>query len=293
MENLIKEHKIKMRKQNSNKLYHFIYTGIGDKKTPQFKTNILTILNNEKEQCFETFDCMRNEHISNLKMDLDKLHDITYFKKHGLKRKKGYLFHGLPGTGKTSTVVAMSLYDNRHIIEIPFSIIKTNEEFNMLMSLKSINDIEFNNNEIIMLFDEIDVGLKKRETPSPSPSLSSLGDIKDIIKDNTDIISIDTVLSRLDGIGNYNGLIIIATTNHIELLDPAIYREQRLTPIKFNYLRKIDVIDLLEIYFNCKLKENLIEIIPERTISPAKLIYLCDKYSNLSVEALIDDAFRG
>lgn len=59
---------------------------------------------------------MHNEHTQMFINDINKLKDIEYYKEHGLKRKKGYLFHGEPGCGKTSTVVAIALYDERHIV---------------------------------------------------------------------------------------------------------------------------------------------------------------------------------
>ena len=50
---------------------------------------------------------------------MEELKDTEYYIKSGDRRKKGYLFHGLGGCGKTSAIVAMALKDRRHIIEIP------------------------------------------------------------------------------------------------------------------------------------------------------------------------------
>ena len=48
--------------------------------------------------------------------DIKRLRDIEYYQKNGIKRKKGYLFYGHPGCGKTLSVIAMALEDNRHIL---------------------------------------------------------------------------------------------------------------------------------------------------------------------------------
>ena len=52
---------------------------------------------------------------------------------------------------------------------------------------------------------------------------------------NKDKLSLDTLLSRFDGIGNYAGLIIIGTTNNKNNIDPALYRDGRLSLVEFNY----------------------------------------------------------
>jgi AAA+ superfamily predicted ATPase len=103
---------------------------------------------------------------------------------------------------------------------------------------------------------------------------------------NPDKLSLGTLLSRFDGIGNYDGLIIIATTNKIESLDKALYREMRLTPIKFEYCRKKDIIDMIEDYYKVKLLEDEMNI-PEIKIIPAKLKVLIEQNST-NYKVLLD-----
>ena len=124
----------------------------------KFYSNILSEKNSDNE-LFETFDKMHNEHVETLKKDMDRLKNIEYYKKHGLKRKIGYLFHGMPGCGKTASVVAMALYDSRHIIEIPFSLLITHNELEQILNITNINNIEINYNNVIFMFDEIDIDM--------------------------------------------------------------------------------------------------------------------------------------
>ena len=63
------------------------------------------------------------------------------------------------------------------------------------------------------------------------------------------------VLSKLDGLGNYNGLIIIATTNNIDKIHPVLCRDMRMNKIKFDYMNKKNLIKMCEKYFNIKLNE--------------------------------------
>ncbi len=274
-------------------IYHFVYSGLRGTEL-SFHHKVLSEENTERE-LFETFDKLHNEHVPVIKRDIDKLRDLEYYKSHGLKRKKGYLFHGIPGCGKTSMVVAMALYDSRHIVEVPFSLIKTHDEFTKLMNLKQINGIEINNNNIIILFDEIDIGMEKigsrnlQEKEKPiDPTLAVVDAIGKMIEseytyETTNKLNLGTLLSKLDGIGNYNGLIIVGTTNCIERLDSALYRELRLTPIEFRKLRKVDCVEIIESYFGKIVDTELFDIIKDNKVTPAKLITLCQTNENLSI----------
>ena len=87
----------------------------------------------------------------------------------------------------------------------------------------------------------------------------------------------------MDGIGNYNGLIIIGTTNCIDKIDPALYRELRLTPIEFKKLRKCDCVKIIQSYFG-NYDPCLNDIIHDRIITPTQLISLCHTWYNISPE---------
>lgn len=273
-------------KKKSNKLYHFTYNGFNNNDLPSFNTNLLSEKDTNNE-LFETFDKMCNEYSEKLVNDIDELNDTEFYKKHGLKRKKGYLFYGEPGCGKTSSVVAMALYGNRHIVEISFSQLKTNEDFEKIMNLKAINNIEISNNNIILLFDEINYGFDKINKNNDRgqqnfDSINSLAEVisgKEIIDEKQTKLNIGTILSKLDGIKNYNGLIIVATTNFIDKLEPALYRDMRLTPIEFKKLRICDCINIIKSYYDItNFESTLNAIIKDRKITPARLVSLCSTH---------------
>lgn len=302
-----KEYDAFIAELEKGKLYHFVYTG-----NNTFIDEVYSNINNEQLRNYETFDNLINEHTQRFINDINQLKDFEYYKRTGLRRKKGYLFYGPPGCGKTASVLAMANYDNRHILEIPLSRVKTNEELEQILTQKSINGISFEKNEIIILFDEIDryIGGKvsidssiydiKNKDEKNNKEKSKNGtkektknkeNDEDEDEDNDskseyikarmkslDLLNMGMILSKLDGIGNYNGVIIIATTNNKDKLDPALYRDLRLTPIEFNYLRTIDIKSLIEKYFEKKIMNEDISKLPDRNakLTPAKLMILME-----------------
>ena len=282
--------------KNKNKIYHFIYQGKKNNKL-LFSSKVISDLNNPELQNHETFDNIFHKNKEQIINDIDKLHDINYYKKTGLKRKKGYMFYGLPGTGKTTTVMAMSNYDKRHIIEVPFNRVQTNNELEAILNVSCINSIEFRQDNIIILFDELDIQTKSKteniiieqnNTKKKIYYNTVENDSEEELKKNNDKLNLSTLLSRFDGIGNYAGLIIVATTNNIENVDNALYRDGRLNLIHFDNATIIDIQNIIEKYYECKLGEELLEQIKilDKKISHAKI--RCKLEYNSTPELLIE-----
>ncbi len=290
----IKEYNEKTCKKNI--IYHFIYNGSDSKDAPSFMTNVLHTYEKNEQLSLSVF----NEHAPHIKRSIDKLNDTAYYTRNGLKRKLGYLFHGQPGTGKTMMVSKMALYDKRHVLEIPFSVIKKREEFINLMSTDEINGIPIDKKKLIIMFDEIDIGIKKfdhgdldNETNNKkfsNTTIISVGGNDHASDKNDSAIQLDTILSQLDGVTNYDGLIIVATTNNKDRLDPALCREMRLTPLEFSALRREDVVGIIERFYNgSAMSVESCKMIVDRVILPSHLVYHCDKFLNEFPDKGVDD----
>jgi hypothetical protein len=177
-----------------------------------------------------------------------------------------------------------NIYKKRHILVIPPSRIKKNSEIEEIYNLTEINKIKFKKSEIIILFDEIDQfgNAVKNRTRAEAGSdvgagtevgtgsevgsgaevgarmVSDGGDVKTLMTELTnnmiksisqpDDLNLGSLLSQLDGIGNSNnnGLLTIATTNHLHLLDPALYRDGRLNLYNLENASTVDIVNMFE-----------------------------------------------
>lgn len=168
--------------QNRDKLFHFVYQGISKDEKLEFTKNLFSDLVEEPNN--ETFDHLFCEHNHSLIKDLDRLHDLEYYKRTGFSRKKGYLFFGEPGCGKTRTVLAMANYDKRHIIEISPIKLKTNKEFSQILNLSEINGVKFKPSEVIYLIEEIDTSkVTKNRDEQPKPAVEDKKEITVVLSD--------------------------------------------------------------------------------------------------------------
>jgi ATP-dependent 26S proteasome regulatory subunit len=122
-----------------------------------------------------------------------------WFRKHRLPFKRGYLFYGPPGNGKTSVIRAMASRPG--------------------LALFSVN---FNNKEI----DDSAVATMFEEARNSAPALVVLEDLDRLFPreqaDKGVRVSLSGLLNGLDGVAVQQGLIVAATANDPAQLDSAI-----------------------------------------------------------------------
>lgn len=220
-----------------------------------------------------------------------------------LENNLGILLHGTYGTGKSFLISAISNYLNRSIININFIKINTITEFRNIFNHE-------NNEKYIYCFDEFDYLLTylfennnnnnediKMRINVLSSQITSMKDNKEatteLIKQMKDLmetglndnLTYEFLLSELSGIGSSKNRIIIATTNFIDRIPPALKRPGRFDLIlelgKFN---NDEICELLEkIYFpnEQQLKKIKKTIYRENTFTPAEIIMKSCEYNDL------------
>jgi len=138
---------------------------------------------------------IQNEIINSLdewKVSRDK------YNKMGVPYKKGYLFYGPPGNGKSSAVYAIAHYMNMNVFSV--------------LSLSHLKQVIHNLDNCIIFFDDFNVLYKDVKRDSQSGNKQCINEASLIMK---------TLLDLFDGYSK-NGLIYVITTNNKALLDDAL-----------------------------------------------------------------------
>jgi len=173
-------------------------------------------------------------------MDID-LNDLfteiqTFFNdeqdylEHGVPFKMNFLFHGIPGTGKTSLIYTIASHFN---LDICF--------------LNITNDLDDNS-------------FTRAITHLPDNSILVLEDIDALFveRDSKCSVSFSTVLNVLDGMIRKHKLLTFLTTNYKDKLDSALKRSGRIDyELEFTYASKKQTTAMYSHFFENHLEDFL------------------------------------
>jgi hypothetical protein len=123
-----------------------------------------------------------------------------WFRECGLPFRRGYLFYGPPGNGKTTVIKVMASHPAITPLTFDFgSECMTNE------SLSGFFEEAARNAPSLLIFEDLDRALVDRDEERPR-------------------ITLQHFLNCLDGIGTQDGLVVVATANDPSTLDAAILK---------------------------------------------------------------------
>jgi hypothetical protein len=92
---------------------------------------------------------------------------------------------------------------------------------------------------------------------SSGPKKKGLGFGSSFFRPNPDQLSLSGLLNVLDGVVDTPGRIVIMTTNHPEMLDPALIRPGRIDKkLLLGYMAAADIVGMLEHYFQTTLTSS-------------------------------------
>lgn len=136
--------------------------------------------------------------------DLDGfLRAERFYTRRSIPWHRGYLFHGPPGTGKTSLVKGLAKHCGLDLYTVPLGDVKNDSELTAIVS-------EIRQRSILLLEDvDVYAAARSRKQSDGKASLSGL-------------------LQTLDGAATPHGLITMLTTNHLGTLDSALMRPGRI-----------------------------------------------------------------
>lgn len=207
--------------------------------------------------------------VDEVKIELSELVDFLKnpkkYKDFGIKMPKGVLMVGPPGVGKTLIAKAVAGEAN-----VPFFYQSGSSfvEIYVGMGAKRVRELFSKAKAMapsIIFIDEIDAVGKAR------------GEMSNIERDST----LNQLLTQMDGFEDNNGVIVIAATNKIELMDPALLRSGRFDRRIFLSLPDFkDRLKILEIYM--KDKKNNVDLL--------KIAKASVGFSGAGLETLVNEA---
>jgi hypothetical protein len=246
------EYERRMANKLGTSLYYFdMMTQSKSKKTLQnpLPTSHL-MYTRHKFHTTRTFDNVFFEKKENVKKHVDFfLNRQDWYEKKGIPYTLGFMFHGDPGCGKTSTIKAISNISHRHILNIQLSQIKTkeqlrhlffNDEIHVYDGLKSEKFI-IPVHERLYVIEDIDAmgdTVLRREWKKPTSenaittkSIEDAWMAKHQEEDEHEPIDLAFLLNLLDGTLEASGRILAISSNHPERIDRALIRPGRIDMI--------------------------------------------------------------
>lgn len=194
------------------------------------------------------------------------LDDITQFlgkkewyKTRGIPYRRGYLFHGPPGTGKSSAVMAIASELKMPLYVLNLGSIKEDGPLE-----SAIREIDSDKQPVILLIEDIDTAIPSRKS-SKEKNYFSLG----------------TLLNCLDGIVASENVILVMTTNKKKSLDPALLRPGRIDrTVEFGLASAKQITEAITLFFPDGNQPLLDQLLPRAgKISTATLQELLVKHS--------------
>jgi len=242
----------RMANKLGTSLYYFdmMTAGKGRNRTTQNPLpNTHLIYTKHKFYTTRTFDNVFFEQRRHVKNHVEFfLNRRDWYEKKGIPYTLGFLFHGGPGTGKTSSVKAIANTARRHIINVHLSEIKTKSQLRHLFFNEEIHVYNGTTTERFVIpvherlyvIEDIDAmgdALLRREWKKPTSSVEEkpkkAGDpwLDMQEEDPKEPIDLSFLLNLLDGTLESSGRIIAISSNFPERIDRALIRPGRIDMI--------------------------------------------------------------
>ena len=201
------------------------------------------------------------------------------FKKADTNPPKGIILHGKPGTGKTYLAKALASESGVNFISVKGPQILSRYIGESEKGVRELFRMAKQASPCILFLDEIDSLTPRRNNDS-----SGSGVIERVI---------GQFLTEMDGIEDLKGVIVLAATNRIDLIDPALLRSGR-----FDLIFELPIPDvrtrekIFDIHTRNKplgKKVNLSKLAQKTdTLTGSDIEFICRKAAMLAIRSLIE-----
>lgn len=225
--------------------------------------------------------------IESLRIDIDEFYDdetVAFYKQHNIPRKRIYLFHGIPGTGKSSLIKSIATQYN-----LDLSVLKmTSRDMNDTILRDAFSSIPGNS---ILVIEEVDTLFANVTITDDDKTGNSVKYRQNTMRND---LTFGGLLDMIDGMTEVSEQIIIMTTNHMDRLDPAQLRPGRVDfAIEFKHMIREQVLQMTRAFYK-KETEELVSAFADaflerfKEVTPAYLQGLFVFYRKISLAELTE-----
>jgi len=241
----------------------------------------ITLEKDEHQKCRSTL-LTSTDIISEILKDVSKFFESeALYRANNVPYRRGYLFHGKPGTGKSSLAHVLASELQKDLYSVNLSAARGINSYcydNLAITLNAIP------RGSIVVFEDIDVAFPDRNNIVIEP--------RDQDKRNVGAqVTMSEFLNAIDGSYAPEGSIFLFTTNHLEKLDPAMIRGGRVDVcLRFGNSNKLAIRGLCNKFLGEKTPEDvdrIVDAIPENTAAPCDIQGFLMNEGHQDVETII------
>lgn len=237
---------------------------------------------NSKYHSFNNLYLRKNQDVMLLDIIERFKNDKALMQDLDIPNKLGILLYGHPGCGKTTTILSIASYFGRDIFYINLKSIKTNEDLKMIFDYANSQ----HSGGSVMVFEDIDAMsnvVQKRSITKLDNINVNDQNLNNLLDSNESEVTLSYLLNLLDGTLTHDDSITIITTNHLEKIDPALYRAGRIDNlVEMKLSDHYQIKKIFKRFIRREINPDVLAKIKEDTFSPAEIIYHLINWVKLS-----------
>ena len=282
-------HQWEERVNSGDGLKYFTYNGFSKKEMERmsvddkFKPPAFTEFDFDSSKTFENLFFSQKGHvIERLEFFME---NEAWYRERGLPYTLGFLFHGEPGCGKTSTIKAIANMTKRHIVSVPLKNISTTEDLMKVFHGVKINQRKIPVKRRLYVLEDIDCADLKETVLRREEKLQEGKTVVDGKGREVSVVNVEEppknrltlagLLEVFDGVMEMPGRMMVITTNHPEKLDKALIRPGRIDlNLEFGKCTSKDVADIYKNFYNKEVDSEVKKEVMDGVWTPAEVMQI-------------------